>query len=459
MPGATGATTSGSTLMSSPMPENVKTLAPVTSSAPSLPALPDVPTSLALTANRNASAYSAYPAARLNNVAAPYNNYNSFGASPYNRIGGYGGYGGGGMYGGGGYGSMYGGGMYGGGMGMGMGGPLGADPNDPNGLTHGFTQSTQATFQMIENIVSAFGGLAQMLESTYMATHSSFFGKEDVFSLTLLTVTLAMISVAEQFGNLRNTLGSILGIFTVLRWLRTLFARITGRPPPADAMSLTPASFASFTGQKDVPQPGARPRPSKKPFFFFMAAAFGLPYLLSKLIRALAASHEEEERRRNELQNTESQADAPVDPSKLDFGRLLYDFTPPDDAKQRGIDLSVKQGDLVAILSKSDPMGQPSEWWRCRTRDARVGYLPAVYLEDARKGAIRKSLNDEESIGGARTNGSQTTGDDASRSSSLTSGTLGLAKEKSPGRSHVPQVDGMIGDISVESFQKSGFYS
>jgi peroxin-13 len=43
-------------------------------------------------------------------------------------------------------------------------------------LTQSFSQSTQATFQLIESIVGAFGGFAQMLESTYMATHSSFFG-------------------------------------------------------------------------------------------------------------------------------------------------------------------------------------------------------------------------------------------------------------------------------------------
>ena len=76
----------------------------------------------------------------------------------------YGGYGGG----------MYGGGMYG--MPGGMLGP-GMDPNDPNSLTNSFSQSTQATFSMIENLVGAFGGVAQMLESTYMATRSSFFGK------------------------------------------------------------------------------------------------------------------------------------------------------------------------------------------------------------------------------------------------------------------------------------------
>lgn len=82
-------------------------------------------------------------------------------------------YGGGGMYGGmGGYGM---GGMYGGGMYGGM--PMGTDPNNPDTLTNRFNNSTQATFQLLEGMVSAFGGFAQMLESTYMATHSSFFGK------------------------------------------------------------------------------------------------------------------------------------------------------------------------------------------------------------------------------------------------------------------------------------------
>ncbi len=82
------------------------------------------------------------------------------------------------------YGGMGGmGGMYGGmgGMGMGMGGMyggMGGMPGDPNSsLTQSFSQSTAATFQLIENSVGAFGGFAQMLQSTYMATHSSFFGR------------------------------------------------------------------------------------------------------------------------------------------------------------------------------------------------------------------------------------------------------------------------------------------
>ena len=86
-----------------------------------------------------------------------------------------------------GYGSSYGmgggyGGMSGYGMGGGMGGGFGGYPMMPGGpqdqsLTQTWNQSTAATFQVMESIVRAFGGLAQMLESAYMTTHSSFFGE------------------------------------------------------------------------------------------------------------------------------------------------------------------------------------------------------------------------------------------------------------------------------------------
>lgn len=150
-----------------------------TTTSSDAPAIPERPSTLTTAVNRNASAYSPYGANRIGGVASPYGGIGSAYSSPYSRMGGMGGMGYGGygssMYGGmGGYGSMYGGGM--GGMYGGMGGMPG-DPNDPNSLTNGFTQSTQATFQIIESIVGAFGGFAQMLESTYMATHSSFFGK------------------------------------------------------------------------------------------------------------------------------------------------------------------------------------------------------------------------------------------------------------------------------------------
>ncbi len=267
-------------------------------------------------------------------------------------------------------------------------------------------------------------------------------------------LNIAMVSVAEQFGTLRNTLGSIFGIFTLLRWIRTLFAKITGRPPPADAMALTPAAFAAFQGH---PVPSvlpdgspAPPRPSKKPFIMFLLAVFGLPYLMGKLIRALARSQEEEAKRQMII-GPDGQPHPPgqqppqqLDPSKLDFCRVLYDFSPEAGSAVSGIDLAVSKGDLVAVLSKSDPMGNPSEWWRCRARDGRVGYLPSPYLEGIQRKGEAKAI----------TSGSQP----GSRSATMTGSgrtTSGLGEKGEKG----PAVEGKAADISAESFQKSQFYS
>ncbi|KAL5361707.1 Peroxin 13, N-terminal region-domain-containing protein [Aspergillus floccosus] len=402
--------------------------APTATTSSSAPDLPSRPNALNTVVNRTASNYSPYGASRLG--TSPYGGYGGYGgySSPYSRFGTMGGMGS--MYGGyGGYGGMYGG-M--GGMG-GMYGGVPGDPNDPNSLTNSFGQSTQATFQMIESIVGAFGGFAQMLESTYMATHSSFF---------------AMVSVAEQFGNLRNTLGSALGIFTIIRWFRTLIAKITGRPPPADATALTPSAFAAFMNGRSSPATlpdgsPAPPKPSKKPFFMFLIAVFGLPYLMGKLIKALARSQEEQRKQLMLGPNGEpvQGQGAPLDPSKLDFCRVLYDYS-PESQESAGIDLAVKKGDIVAVLSKCDPMGNASEWWRCRARDGRVGYLPGPYLETIQRKPQQAAI----------TAGSQP----ASRSNSLKATVADAAPADDAKK---PQLSGKMGDISPESFQKSAFYT
>lgn len=252
-----------------------------------------------------------------------------------------------------------------------------------------------------------------------------------------------MVSVAEQFGNLRNTLGSALGIFTLIRWFRTLIAKITGRPPPADATALTPASFAAFMNGRSAPATlpdgsPAPPRPSKKPFFMFIVAVFGLPYLMTKLIKRLAHSQEEEARRR-QIVGPNGDPQAALDPSKLDFCRLVYDYT-PESQESAGIDLAVKKGDIVAVLSKTDPMGNASEWWRCRARDGRVGYLPGPYLETIQRKPTQQAI----------TSGSEQN----SRANTMQGTALptDLQKEK-------PEIKGKMGDISPESFQKGTFYT
>ncbi|OAQ76195.1 Pex13 protein [Purpureocillium lilacinum] len=402
-PGVASVPSGSSSITATPNPPVTATAAGSTTlpgSSTSAPPVPDRPSSLTSAVNQNAAAYSrmGVPGVGASPYSAYGGGYSSPYSSPYSRFGGIGGYAGG-MYGGyGGYGGGMGGGMYG----NMYGGMPGMPGGDPNSLTNSFSNSTAATFQMLEGIVTAFGGFAQMLET--------------------------MVSVAEQFGNLRDTLGSILGIFTLIRWIRTLIAKITGRPPPADATALTPAAFARFEGR---PGPDGSPGPAKasrKPLLFFLAAAFGLPYLMSKMIRTLSASHEEEERR---LQQQALQSQQPVDPSKLEFCRLLYDFLPQPNTNA-SMELEARKGDLVAVLSKNDPAGQPSEWWQCRSRDGRQGYLPATYLE-----VLKRPGQEVKQIKAA--------GDD-SRTNSITSA---VAKPED-GKKEYATADGM---------QRSHFYS
>ncbi|PNS20871.1 Peroxisomal membrane protein PAS20 [Sphaceloma murrayae] len=435
-------------------PTAASATSPTSATSSAAPALPSRPDTLNSVINQTASNYTSSPYNRMGSspYGGGYGGMSSY-SSPYSRLGGgYGGMGGmGGMYGGGygGYGGM--GGMYGGGYG-GMGGGMYGMPGQEQSLTQSFSQSTQATFQIIESIVGAFGGFAQMLESTYMATHSSFF---------------AMVSVAEQFGNLRNTLGSVLGIFAIIRWVRTAMAKLTGRPLPATSTDLTPANFHQFSGRAPDGSP-APPKASKKPFIIFLVTAFGLPYLMGKLIRSLAKSQEEEERRRIAANPQAYGQDGPLDPSKLDFCRVVYDFTPENNAQSvQGVDLAVKKGDLVAVLSKTDPLGNASEWWLCRARDGRKGYLPSPYLETIQRRPNQAMLTTASQAGsqagspaGSRVQTmTSTVADFAQQNQSRKEEMLDREKEKVRAASGKPEVKGKMGDVGVESFQKGMFNS
>lgn len=242
-------------------------------------------------------------------------------------------------------------------------------PGQEISLTQRMESGTQATFELISSIVGAFGGFAQMLESTFMATHSSFF---------------AMVGVADQFASLRNYLGQVLSVFALARWLKNILLRVTGRAPSLD---LNARDFKDFATAQASGQPVAA-KPSKRPLVIFFLAVVGLPYLTGKLVRIITERQEAERKRLEALgaeHNQQGQvADtlglpdgATIDPSKLTFVRALYAYDTPDP-----LELNLKQNDIVAVLSKVDPQsGLESTWWRGRTRDGRIGWFPSTYVE------------------------------------------------------------------------------
>jgi len=248
--------------------------------------------------------------------------------------------------------------MYGGMPGMGgMGMYPGMDPNNPS-LTQTLETTTQHTFSLLHSIVQTFTGVAQMLESTFMATHSSFF---------------AMVGVIEQFSRLRNALGSVLGLFGLVRWMKEL---ITGR-----SSSSMQGEFREFINGRPVQGPSGppAPKPSKKPLVIFFLAIIGVPYAMSKLIKIL------NERAQQQQQSQIGTQFNPLDPSTLSFARALYPFTPSSPSE-----LALKENEIVAIMGKLDPttgmevdprLEVESEWWRGRTRDGREGWFPRKWVE------------------------------------------------------------------------------
>jgi len=211
--------------------------------------------------------------------------------------------------------------------------------------------STSQTFALIQSIVGTFTGFAQMLESTFMATHSSFF---------------AMLGVAEQFGQLRAALGQVVGLFGFVGWLRGWF-----RGDKAQLKN----DFKKFLKGEEIAS-GAGPAPSKKPLIVFLVAVFGLPYLMHRVIRHIASR----------LPPTPPVQLGPdgqpipqhiIDPANLTFVRATYPFETRDP-----VELSLSKGELVAVLSMNDPAtGVEGDWWRGRTREGREGWFPKNFVE------------------------------------------------------------------------------
>ncbi|KAJ3279435.1 Peroxisomal membrane protein PAS20 [Borealophlyctis nickersoniae] len=333
-------------------------------------------------------------------ASSPYNSYGSsyggYGTSPYNRLGSsYGSTYGGSTYGGYGstYGSRYGGiGGYGGGYGASpynrMGGAYGAQgPMGPDGgplpLAAQLEQSTQSTFQTIDQIVQAFTGFSQMLESTFFATHSSF---------------MAMLGVAEQLSHLKRYLGQAFSLVAIAGAVRdTLLGRRNKQP--VDPSSLTAEGFKAFQ-ETGALTPSPAQKKSRGPFILFLLFSVGIPYMISRLFKRLQQSRLEQAAATAALPNTSQPSADPsgmtppmalvqpttLHPSQirdLEFARASYDF-----AGSSPSELSFKRGDVIAVLNKMDPAtGQVGTWWVGRLKSGPVGMFPANYVEVLEKKA------------------------------------------------------------------------
>lgn len=324
--------------------------------------------------------------------------YGSYGPNSYN-------YGAGGYYGGnsGGYGTGVG--YYG--NRYGMGGMMGvSDPSNPHANVPGaheslfsqMEQSTAATFALLENIVMAFTGFSQMLESTFHATHSSF---------------MAMVGVADHFSNLKQYLGKMLGVLTLLRTMEDQFDYLKSWIGiPVKAKFVGDSLTKEFMHGKATPS-GAlgHRRTSRKPLFVFLLVMLGFPLLFHKLIdsvrrkHALALLQAQQSHSLGVISGPDGQPLTLASIPELEFARALHDFEPdPTNAEN---ELSLKKGELIAILSKGRPSAAnkdeistdiiDSEWWRGRLQNGKMGWFPQNHVAILKKPAHLLSVQKKQS--------------------------------------------------------------
>ena len=226
-----------------------------------------------------------------------------------------------------------------------------------NGGPGGIADSTRATFQLLENLVGTINGFAQMLESSYMATYNSFF---------------TLISFAEELSKLRDLLGGMFGVFNVIKLLKRMLRMRSSNRQALQDNDNTPLT-KEFDHFKKTGEPyEKKKRMSLKPLIVFFVAVFGFPYVLNKLIKRVHSI----QNKRNGLGADDQHGD-PIDPSKLEFARAIYDFVPENPQVEAGL----KKGDLMAILSKTDSFGNSSQWWKVRTKSGTMGFVPYNYIE------------------------------------------------------------------------------
>lgn len=142
-----------------------------------------------------------------------------------------------------------------------------------------------------------------------------------------------------------------------MRYIHVAIAKLRGKPIPPEDADISMDSSSSLDDPNAQPPPS---RASKKPLIIFLLAVFGLPYLMGKLIRAMAHNQ------------THALSARPFDPASTPFYRATFDFIPQNPV----LEIPLRKGDIVAIIHPAE-----GGWWRVRLRDGREGYVPSTYLE------------------------------------------------------------------------------
>lgn len=408
---------------------------PIDTTAEAMPVLPPKPESLdpQQTANQPQSTQydtTAQQSMYGNSYSSPYSGYG--GMSRYGMGGGaYGSsYGmGGGMYGAGGYGSSYGMGAGGYGSAYGMGG-YGMGAGGIPGMG-GLSDSTNQALSLLESLLLTFSSLTTLLESTYYATNNAVMsiggvmGQIGAVSGVIGGVGAVFKDMGGEFGNLIKTVlrtvvkliikmlrlvgvdglsGDSVNNLSRIGWLKSNLIQMlkylglddeirTGSSK--DRANMVNEFLKWKNGETNVRDSQKR-RGKLWPLLVLIAAVFSVPILMKRIAEYHERRHGQTQQiqtsgRNNEQGLVRSSASASVgnsavDPRELTFAKAKYDFKPEDSNSN---ELELSQNDLVAVLNEDS-----TDWWYCRSRDGRIGYVPKNWLLVVKRGGPKMDTSE-----------------------------------------------------------------
>ncbi|EPX70577.1 peroxin-13 [Schizosaccharomyces octosporus yFS286] len=199
-----------------------------------------------------------------------------------------------------------------------------------------------SALRTIEGIISSVGSIAQVMESALMAAHMSY---------------NTFVSVMDNFQMLRLSIGSLFDIVSLVKRLKLFISNILG---VQSNNPLTKDEYDSYHIEESKPSS----KKSKVLSGLLFTSLFVFPYALIKIFKKI---YDKEKIIAKEKKSKSIQ--------ELEFCKAEFDFA----SREPTVELALRKGDIIAILSKYDSTGAKSDWWYGRKRNGEKGWFPSNY--------------------------------------------------------------------------------
>ncbi|XP_067207529.1 peroxisomal membrane protein PEX13 isoform X2 [Linepithema humile] len=279
-----------------------------------------------------------------------YNDYRSYGSGYYGNYGNYGNYGYlGGYRGYGGYGNSFGNYMSYSGNNYGQ---IGGHSGDvENRFQQYAEESTRSTFRIVETVLHTFSSITMLLESTYFALTNSF---------------RAILSVADNIGRLRSTIGQLFSTFALIRFMKWIYRKILLtlglQTQNAVAEDLWQQSMSQLTNGEQMMPTNQRISPWMN--VLLLGVFVAIPYLIHKIS--------------NNIRQAQIKVNDPKEWVKCEdpvcVATAMYDFVAVSNEE-----LNLKAGQKIFLAPRTLQSKSIPGWW-IATDNRNVGLVPANYV-------------------------------------------------------------------------------